>query len=101
MSDPVRVGDAQQLAMAAWLGQQCQRESSDTDAKGQQRRDGVADMGGPLARWPASVPKPKAAERPGQQELTAGDEQRNGVLHGWMLPDSWPWELGAWSGGGP
>jgi hypothetical protein len=99
MSDPVCVGDAQQLAMAAWLGEQCQREGS--DAEGQQRRDGVADMGGPLAWWPASVLKPKAAESPGQQQLTAGDEQRNGVLHGWMLADSWPWGLGAWSGGGP
>jgi hypothetical protein len=36
MSNPVRLGDAQQLAMAAWLGEQCQREGSDADAKGQQ-----------------------------------------------------------------
>ena len=84
----------------AWSGEQRQREGGNRDAKGQERRDGVADMGGPLARRPASVPKSLAAQGARQQELAAGDEQRNGVVHAWMLADSRPWELPAWSGGG-
>jgi hypothetical protein len=101
MTGPVRVGHALPLVLVARSGEEGQREDSHADHQGHQRRDGVADMGGPLARWPTSVPKPKATERPGQQQLTAGDEHRNGVLHGWMLPDTWPWGLGARSGGGP
>jgi len=100
MTGPVRVGEAHQLVFVAWSGEQRQREGSDRDAKRQQRRDGVADMGGPLARRSASVPKPLAAQGPGQQELAAGDEQRNSVVHAWMLADSRPWELPAWSGDG-
>jgi hypothetical protein len=99
MTGPVHVGEAHQLVVVAWSGEQRQREGSNRDAKGQQRRDGMPDMGGPLARWSASVPKPKAAQGPGQQELAAGDEQRNRVVHAWMLPDSRPWELPAWSDG--
>jgi hypothetical protein len=37
------------------------------------------------------VPKPQATKGPGQQKLTPGDEQRNGVLHARMLPSSPPW----------
>jgi hypothetical protein len=37
------------------------------------------------------VPKPQATKGPGQQKLTPGDEQRNGVLHARMLASSPPW----------
>jgi hypothetical protein len=92
MTRPVRVGESQ-LGTAAPSGEDSQRESSDADAKRRQRRDGVPHMGGPLVRWSASVPKPQATERSGQQQLTAGDQQRNGVLHARMLASSPPWLL--------
>jgi hypothetical protein len=98
MTSPVRVGEPFQLGAAAPSGEDGQREGSDADAKGQQRRDGVPDMGGPLAWRSASVPKPQATKGPGQQQLTAGDEQRNGVLHAPMLASSSPWRL-AWPDG--
>jgi len=100
MIGPGRVGASLRLLLAAWSVEEGQGEGSTADAKGQQRRDGVAGMGGPLAWWPVSVPQPLAAQRRGQQELAAGDEQRNGVLHAWMLPDSRTRVLLAWSGGG-
>jgi hypothetical protein len=100
MTGPAGVGWPVQPVMAAPSGKEGQREGSDADAKGQQRRDGVPDMGGPLARRSASIPKPQATKGPGQQKLTAGDEQGNGVLHGWMLPSSPPWPL-AWPNGDP
>jgi hypothetical protein len=100
MTGPIAVGEPLQLVMAAWLGEDGQREDSDTDAKGKQRGDGMPDMGGPLTRWPASVLKPKAAEGAGQHQLAPGDEHRDGVLHAWMLADSWPWVLLAWPDGG-
>jgi hypothetical protein len=100
MTEPVRVGEAHQLVVVAWSGKQRQREGSNRDAKGQQRRDGVTDMGRSLVRRAASVPKPLAAQGAGQQELAASDEQRDGVLHAWMLVDSRPGELPVWSGGG-
>jgi hypothetical protein len=93
MTGPVGVGEAFQLVLAALSGEQGQREGSDADAKGQQRRDGVPGMGGPLTRRVASIPKPQATKGPGQQQLTAGDEQGNGVLHAWMLASSPPWLL--------
>jgi hypothetical protein len=99
MTGSIRGGKDQRLVMAAWSGEDRQGEGSDANAKGQQRRDRVADMGGALVRGPASVPKPLAAEGSGQQQLAAGDEQRNGVLHAWMLPGSPPWLL-AWPDGG-
>ncbi len=93
MTRPVRVGESFQLGAAAPSGEDSQREGGDADAKRHQRRAGVPHMGGPLARWPASVPKPQATKGPGQQELTAGDEQRYGVLHARMLASSPPWLL--------
>ena len=93
MTRPVGVGEPFQLGAAAPSGEYGQRESGDADAKRQQRRDGVPDMGGPLARRAASVPKPQATKGPGQQQLTAGDEQRNGVLHARMLASSLAWLL--------
>jgi hypothetical protein len=59
-------------------GEERQRQGCDRDAQGQQRRDGVADMGGALARRSAAVPNPLAAQGPGQQELAAG-------VVGWCL----------------
>jgi hypothetical protein len=93
MTGPVRVGEPVQVGAATSSGEDGQREGSDADAKGQQRRDGVSDMGGPLARRPASVPKPQATKGPGQQKLTTGDEQRDGVLHARMLASSPRWLL--------
>jgi hypothetical protein len=81
MSDPTRVGDALPLVLVAWSGEEGQREDSHADHQGHQRRDGVADMGGSLAWWPASVPKHQAAEDPGQQQRAAGKEHRGGVGH--------------------
>ena len=101
MTRPLGVGEPLQLVMAAQLGEDGQGEGSKADAKRQQRGDGVAGMGGPLARWPASIPKPLAADDPGDQELTAGDEYRNGVLHAGMLADPRPWLRPTRSGGGP
>jgi hypothetical protein len=98
MTPPVRVGEPLRLVLVDSSGEDGQREGSDADAKRQQRRDGVPDMGGPLARRSASVPKPQATKGPGQQELTAGDEQGNGVLHARMLASSPPWLL-AWPDG--
>ena|SRR5688572_6669860 len=98
MTRPVRVREPVELGVATPSGQDGQREGSDADAKGQQRRDGMPDMGGPLGRRSASVPKPQATKGPGQQQLTAGDEQGNGVLHARMLPSSRPWRL-AWPDG--
>ena len=100
MTGPIRVGEPFQLVPAAPSGEKGQRQGGDAEAKGQQRRDGVPDMSGPLARRAASVPKPQATQGPGQQQLTAGDEQGNGVLHSWMLPSSPPWPL-AWPDGAP
>jgi hypothetical protein len=91
MRSTVRVGAPLQLLVVVGSGKDGQREGSDGDAKRQQRRDGMADMGGALVWWPASVTKPLAAEGAGQQELTAGDEQGNGVLHAGMLADPRPW----------
>ena len=93
MTRPVRVGEAFQVAAAAPSGQDGQREGSDADAKRQQRCDGVPDVGGPLARRSALVPKPQATKGPGQQKLTTGDEQRDGVLHARMLASSPRWLL--------
>ena len=93
MTRPVRLREPLRLVVVDCSGEDGQREDSDANAKGQQRRDGVPDMGGPLARRSASVPKPQATDGPGQHELTAGDEQRDGVLHTRMLPSSPPWRL--------
>ena len=101
MTRPVHVGERFRLGAATPSGEDGQREGSDADAKRHQGRDGVPDMGGPLARRSAPVPKPQATKGPGQQQLTAGDEQRNGVLHCWMLAGPRDWMMPAWSGGGP
>jgi hypothetical protein len=101
MTGPVRLGEGLRLLLAAWSVEEGQGEGSDADAKGQQRRDGVAGMGGPLAWWPSAVPEPLPADDPGQQQRASGDEQRDGVGHGWMLPDARPWVLRAWRDGGP
>ena len=93
MTRPVGVGEPLPLVVVDSSGEEGQREGSDADAKRHQRRDGVPDMGGPLARRAASVPKPQATNGSGQQQLTAGDEQRNGVLHARMLASSLPWLL--------
>jgi hypothetical protein len=88
MTGPAGVGWPVQPVLAAPSGEEGQREGSDADDKGQQRRDGVPDMGGALTRWSALVPKPLAAEDSGQQQRAAGDEHRDGVGHGRMLADS-------------
>jgi hypothetical protein len=90
MIRPTRVGEPLRLVVVDSSGEDGQREGSNADAKGQQRGDGVPDMGGPLARRSASVPKPQATKGSRQQQLTASDEQRNGVLHARMLPSSPP-----------
>ena len=85
MSDPARVGGALPLVLVARSGEEGQRENGHADHQGHQRRDGMPDMDGPLARWPASVPKHQAAEDPGQQQRAAGEEHRGGVEHGGMV----------------
>jgi hypothetical protein len=100
MSGPIRLGEPVQLVTAGWSGEEGQRQDGEADAKGQQGRDGVADMGGPLAWWPASVSEQLAAEDPGQQQRASGEEQRDGVGHHRMLPDSRPWGRLAWRDGG-
>jgi hypothetical protein len=85
MTDPARVGDARPLVLVAWSGEDSQREDSHTGHQGHQRRDGMPEMGGPLARWPASVPKHQAAENPGQQQRTSGEQHRGRVGHGGMV----------------
>ena len=101
MTVPARVGDRRSVVLVGWSGEDGQRQDSEADAKGYQRRDGMPGVGGALARWLASVPKPLAANDPGQQELAGGDEDRNGVLHAGMLADSWPLVLAARPDGGP
>jgi hypothetical protein len=93
MTGPVGLGEPVQVGAATSSGEDGQREGSDADAKRQQRRDGMPHMGGSLARRPASIPKPQATKSPGQQKLTTGDEQRDGVLHARMLPSSLAWLL--------
>ena len=85
MTGPVRVRDALPLVLVAWSGEEGQRKDSHAEDQGHQRRDGVADMGGPLAWWSASVPKHQAAEDPGQQQRAGGEEHRSGVGHGGIV----------------
>ncbi len=98
MTEPIPTGEPFQLLMAVRSGEHGQGEGGGGDAQCQQRRDGMAGMGRALVWRPASVAKPLAAEGARQQELTAGNEQRNGVVHAGMIPD-WPWRSRAWPDG--
>jgi hypothetical protein len=85
MTGPVRIGDALPLLLVACSGEEGQRKDSHADHQDHQRRDGVADMGGPLAWWSASVPKHQATEDPRQQQRAGGEEHRSGVGHGGIV----------------
>jgi hypothetical protein len=97
----VRVGGFQRVRTSGWSGEDGQGKGSNAETEREQRHDRVPEVGASLAWWPASIPKPQAANSPCQQKLAAGDEHRNGVLHAWMLADSWPWVLLAPPDGGP
>ena len=86
MTGLIGVSEILRGVMAAWSGKQGQRQDRDADTKSHQRRDGVPDVGGPLAWWPASVTEHLAAEDHGEQERAGGEEHRDGVGHGGMVP---------------
>ena len=73
MTDPPRVGDALPPVLVAWSGEDGQRQDGHADHQGHQLRDGVPDMGGPLAWWLVSVPKDQAAEDSGQEQGAGGE----------------------------
>ena len=85
MTEPVGIGEGQDRVVAAWSAEHGQREGRDADGECQQRRDGVADVGGALVWWSALIPQPLTPEDAGEQQRPSGDEQRDGVRHDRMV----------------
>jgi hypothetical protein len=85
VTEPGGIGDGHGRVVAGWSGEHGQREGREADGECQQRRDGVAEVGGALGWWSASIAQPQATEGSGEQQRAGGDEQRDGVRHGGMV----------------